>query len=570
MRDVKANVGTKQASSRRLSGRGRLVGVLVAAALVVGCTSPREYLRNGFKVGPNYRRPAAATAESWIDERDQRLRSESADDSQWWTVLKDPALNSLIENAYQQNLTVREVGFRVLAARARLGVAVGEFFPQTQDAGAGYARQGISSTVANRVFTPQRFFNIWNAGFNLAWELDFWGRFRRAIEETDALWNASIEDYDAALVTLLGDVAANYVKLRTFQARIALAEANVKLQKSTLDIVEVRFKNGVGTDLDVQQARTNLAQTEASIPPLQISLRQANNRLCILLGIPPEELERTIGPAPIPTAPIEVAIGIPGELLQRRPDVRRAERILAAQSARIGIAASQLYPQISLIGTIGLETSVLHDLFQAKSFIGDIGPSLRWNILNYGRILNSIRVEDALFQELAVRYQNTVLRANEEVENGLVSFLQSQEQVKSQGRAVDASRKSVDLVLDQLREGKVDFNRVFVMERDLVQQQDLLAQAQGNVVLGLIEIYRALGGGWQIRFANNAESNAEAPSPPQTPPAPVLPEGLPGPQHLPSPPGEEETSRRVPGDADRLLQIFSAVDEKKTFREIRP
>jgi outer membrane protein TolC len=245
------------------------------------------------------------------------------------------------------------------------------------------------------------------------------------------------------------------------------------------------------------------------VPQIDIAIRQTSDQLCVLLGIPPEELDKKLGKGPIPGTPTEVIVGIPADLLRRRPDVRRSERQLAAQSEQIGIATAELYPTLVINGSIGVQSSRFSDLFRSESLFGNIGPAIRWDILNYGRLINRIRIEDARFQELAASYLNTVLRANQEVEDGLVMFLQSQEQTKKQAVAEKAARASVQVVKDQEREGKVDMNRVFVIERDLVQQQNLLAEAQGNIALGLIDVYRAIGGGWQIRCA---------PAPP--PPAP--------------------------------------------------
>ena len=344
--------------------------------------------------------------------------------------------------------------------------------------------------------------------------MDLWGRLRRAVEAADAELNVSIEDYDATLVLLVANVAETYVQVRTLQTQLDYAEANVVLQQKTYDLVKFQFDNGKVSDLDVQQAATNLAQTQALIPPLKIAIRQACNRLCTLLAMPPEDLTQKLGEGRIPKVPETVAIGVPADLLRRRPDVRRAERQLAAQSAQIGIATAQLYPQLSITGTIGLESSRWATLGESQSLAGNVGPSLRWDILNYGRNLNRIRVEDARFQELALAYQNAVLTANEEVEDGLVAFLRSHDQVEAQKRAVAASKKSVDLVLIQLAEGTADINRVYLLEKDLVQQENQLAQAEGNVVLGLVQVYRALGGGWQIRLPGGAEPGATAPTPP--------------------------------------------------------
>jgi len=511
----------------------RLAAFLSLALFLCGCTGPLEYVRNGFKVGPNYRRPPAPVAPDWIDAADERVRSQSEPPALWWNVFNDPVLNSLVQNASQENLSLREAGFRVLQARAQRAIAVGSLFPQTQQATGTYQRIQISSQNVNIPVGLPRFFSLWDGGFNLAWEIDFWGRFRRAVESADARLDASVENYDDVLVTLLGDTASTYVQIRTLQQRIVLAQANVALQRETLKIAEAKFKGGQTSELDVDQAKSTLAQTEALIPTLEISLRQANNELCTLLGIPPRDLLPEIGPAPIPAAPVAAAVGIPAELLTRRPDVRRAERDLAAQSAQIGIATAELYPQIAVTGQIGVQASDLDELFTPRSVRAAIGPSITWNILNYGRLVNNIRVQDARFQELVASYQNTVLNASQEVEDGLAVFLRSQQIARHLAESVDATARAVKIVLVQYREGRVDFNRVVLVEQNLVQQQDQLAQAQGNIALGLIQVYRALGGGWQIRCGPEGVVESSPPMPRADDagdPKEILPAPRPGPK----------------------------------------
>jgi NodT family efflux transporter outer membrane factor (OMF) lipoprotein len=266
-----------------------------------------------------------------------------------------------------------------------------------------------------------------------------------------------------------------------------------------LKIVEARFRNGTVTKLDVAQARSTLEQTQATIPELAISLRQYNNQLCILLGIPPEELRARLGAGPIPTAPVEVAVGIPADLLRRRPDVRRAERQAASQSAQIGVAEAEFYPHIAINGTWEYSAEFFKDLWTSKALSGNVGPTFTWNILNYGRILNNVRLQEAKFQELVASYQNTVLSAAQDVENGLVTFLQAQQRTQSQAVSVKAAEEAVQIALAQYKAGTIDFTRVTQLETTLVTQQDTLAQAQGEIVTGLIQVYKALGGGWQIR-----------------------------------------------------------------------
>jgi NodT family efflux transporter outer membrane factor (OMF) lipoprotein len=438
------------------------------------------------------------------------VSGESADHSQWWTVFNDPTLETLVFNAYDQNLDLRTAGFRVLEARAQRSITAGNLLPQSQEAFAGYDRR----QTAARVGMPAagQSFSVWDAGFNLAWELDFWGRFRRAVEAADADLNASIENYDDVLVTLLGDVGVAYVEIRTLQNRVELVRANVEAQRGSMRIAEARFREGATTKLDVFQAQNNLAQTESAIPTLEIALRQASNRLCILCGIPPRNLQEELAIGPIPVPPAEIAMGIPAELLRRRPDVRRAERELAAQSANIGVATAELYPHLAITGTIGIEANHFADLFGSQAFTGSVGPSLRWNILNYGRLLNNIRVQDARFQQLATEYQQAVLRANAEAEDALVAFLKSQQRVQILTASVDAAQQAVDMALLQYREGKTDFNRVFTLQIALALEQDRLAQATGDYARSLVEIYRALAGGWQIRYREGEPMEFAAPA----------------------------------------------------------
>ena len=320
------------------------------------------------------------------------------------------------------------------------------------------------------------------------------------MESDLATLDASVENYDDVLVTLLGDVATNYVVYRTTEQRIDYARENVALQRKTLQIAEGELKVGIVGELDVDQARSTLEQTEAGIPELEIMLRQAANQLCILLGIPPEDLTARLGSGSIPTAPPEVAVGIPADLLRRRPDVRRAERQAAAQSAQIGIAEAEFYPHISINGTIGFSAAHFNELFQERALTGNVGPAFTWNILNYGRVLNNVRLQDARFEELVATYQNTVLSANQDVENGLVTFLRAQQRTKLQAASVADAKKAVDIALAQYASGVIDLTRLTLLQQTLVVLQDTLAQAQGEIATGLIQVYRALGGGWQIRL----------------------------------------------------------------------
>ena len=328
-----------------------ILGVVVLSMIFTmgGCSLPQWY-RNGFKVGPNYCKPAAAVESQWIDfQHDPRISEDPVDTSAWWTVFNDPVLNELVETTARQNLTLRVAGTRILQAQAVRGIAAGNLFPQVQQAFGSYDRVQASETIANS--PPVQIFDTWTSGFNLAWEVDFWGRFRRGLESADAALDASIEGYDNVLVLLLSDVASTYVQIRTIQEQLRLVRENVDLQEQSLKIAQAQFDAGQADASDTLQTRNNVEQTRALIPGLEAALRQANNALCILLGEPPFELVAELGEAPIPVAPPDVALGIPAELLRRRPDIRQAERIVAAQCVKSGSPSQNCIPTLPSVAS---------------------------------------------------------------------------------------------------------------------------------------------------------------------------------------------------------------------------
>ena len=484
---------------RRLSGHPLpgLMGLTALLMLVGGCVT----------LGPDYQTPEAPMSQEWIDIDEPRVDNQSADYSQWWTVFNDPVLNSLVDQAYQQNLTLRIAGLRILEARANLGIARGSQYPQSQQINGGAAAVEVSENEPGSA--ADRSFETAETTFDLAWELDFWGRFRRVIESADAQLDASIADYDDVMVTLAAEVGRFYVLLRTFEERLSLAQHNVVTQQNALHIADVKFQNGAVTELDVQQARAVLGNTQAAVPVLESAARRSGNALAVLLGLTPQSLSDLLeGTAAIPAAPPEVSMGVPAELLRRRPDVRRAERLLAAQSGQIGVAITDLYPRFSLIGSVGFRTSDssqssfnmdsgLGDLFDSDSATSFLGPFFSWNVLNYGRIKNNIRVQDARFQQLLVNYQNTVLSALAETENAIVAYLKAHDQAKFLGESVAAAQRSVELSLVQYREGTTEFNRVIDALAFLFRQQDSLTATTGDVATNLVVMYKALGGGYQ-------------------------------------------------------------------------
>jgi NodT family efflux transporter outer membrane factor (OMF) lipoprotein len=458
-------------------------------------------------VGPEYTRPGADVNDAWI-ETSSTISPEPAEIREWWTVFGDPVMTALVEEAYAQNLTLRAAGLRVLQARAARGIAVGEFFPQQQSIDADYSTNRISKNDRNN--PPFDDFQTAGVSFDATWELDMWGKFRRNIRAADASLLAAVADYDDVLVSLVAEVGLTYVAIRTFERRIELARANVAIQRRSLALTEARFRNGAVTQLDVSEARATLTDTQATVPDLESSLRTAKLSLCVLLGRTVSELEdKLAGTSGIPSPPNRIVVGVPADLLRRRPDVRSAERAAASQSEQIGIATSDLFPSIAISGSAGYEASnagdrslSADDLFAGDSFVGSIGPTLSWPFLNYGRIRNNIRVQDAAFQQAAVTYQNTVLLAAAEVESALYAFLKSKEQLAFVTESAASSRRSLELSTIQYKEGAVDFLRVDIAAETVTEQEDTQASIEGLVASNLISAYKALGGGWELRVGN--------------------------------------------------------------------
>ena len=460
----------------------------------------------GCKVGPQYVVPHADVKQDWTMQSHPRLIGEPANPIAWWTHFQSPVLNELVATTLQQNLTLREAGQRIEEATARRGVVVGNLYPQSQAVTGGFSKSRLSSRTANffsfpGVFEPDLNPENWSIGLAASWELDFWGRYRRAIETADASLDATIAAYDDVAVILIAEVASAYVEMCTAERRYRLASQNLDIQRRTFDIATQKQDAGIVSGLDAAQAETNVGQTAAILPTLEIQRRQASNRLCVLLGRPPVDLSSELGVSgQIPISPSSLAFGVPADLLRRRPDVRRAERELAAQSARIGVAQSDFYPHASLAGNIGYSAEDLGKLSSSKSSSGVISPQFAWNILNYGRIKRNVEAETAAFHRLAYAYQASVLNAQREAEDAQISFAYGFDRAAALGTAVNGATKAVEKLDQSYQAGTIDFGQVYVMQAELVRQQDQLAQAESSIAMSLIAMFKALGGGWDFQF----------------------------------------------------------------------
>lgn len=455
----------------------------------------------GCKVGPDYVAPPQAAPEGWSESMDEGLRAESVELGRWWTALGDPLLDSLVERAVQTNLDLREASARVREARALRGVAESGLYP-TVDATGSYTRERFSENSGDQGGFGTRTgegMDLFAVGFDAAWEIDVFGRVAREVEAADAQLAAAGEDWRDVLVSLLAEVAREYTDVRSFQNRLGIAESNVKAQADTLVLVNSRFEAGITSELDVAQAKANLEQTRSQIPLLSAQVRQAMHRLEVLLGQRPGSLaeELAANEGVIPTPPETIAVGLPSELLRRRPDIRRAERDIAAETARIGVATSDLFPRIMLTGSAGLQSSQIGTLPAGDSFAWAVGPSVRWNIFSAGRIQNNIEAQTARQEQALARYERTVLTAFQDVENSLVGYSREQVRLRSLSDAVASQQRAVQLAEELYTRGLTDFQNVLDAQRQLYSLQDLLAESERNVTGNVIALYKALGGGWE-------------------------------------------------------------------------
>jgi NodT family efflux transporter outer membrane factor (OMF) lipoprotein len=492
--EVRTQHDTGHARPQRPRAVAAAVSLLGVALTLTGCA-----------VGPKFERPDVTVNPTWNVSADSHVTTQAGPDSAWWRAFNDPALDRLVGLAYHQNLPLRTAGARIMEARAQMAVAVGRQYPQMQAVVGNATAVGLTDVAAKSTGLGKNFWDL-GLGFDASWEIDFWRKYSRDVQYETSKYYATVADYDNSLVALTAEVARTYTLIRTYETLIDLAQRNVALQEEGLRIAQSRFRNGATSELDVTQATTLLESTRASIPRFESTLLQAQNALCTLLGQPTGTVNALLeGPRVIPTPPATVALSVPAELLHRRPDIRGREFAAAAASARIGIASTELYPRLAISGSIGTQAISGADaitsttLFGPGTFFYSIGPRLLYPLLNYGRLKNNVRVEDARFQQSIEDYQQTVLKAAQEVQDGLAGFTKSQEAAVFSQNAATSARRSADLAFVQYREGAVDFQRVLDAQRSLLQEENSLAQTRSSIATNLVALYKALGGGWELR-----------------------------------------------------------------------
>lgn len=473
-----------------------LSAVAVLALLAAGCA-------NLPSVGPDYQKPQTKAPAHWAEPLAGGETNSAATTAAWWKYFHDAELDSLIERAAKANLDLKIAQARVREARAHYRMTAADFWP-TVDAAGSFARQRQSQNqpVLNS-FPPLPSGayenNVYQAGFDASWEIDVFGGTRRATESARAQVAAAQFGEREVLVTLLGEVARNYVEARGYQRRLEIARDNIRVQEQSLAIIQNRFTNGLTSDLDVQQASTVLATTRAVVPALETALAASIHRLGVLLGQTPESLETELATvAPIPAAPPVVPVGLPSELLLRRPDVALAERQLAAATANIGVAKADLFPKFYLTGIAGFEATSADDWFKSGSrFWSLIWPAVQWRIFDAGRIRANIKVQNARQEQALASYENTTLLAFEDVENALTAYAKEQIRRQHLDDAVKSSTESLRLANQLYANGLSNFMNVLDAERSLYQAQDALVQSDRTISANLIALYKSLGGGWE-------------------------------------------------------------------------
>jgi NodT family efflux transporter outer membrane factor (OMF) lipoprotein len=460
----------------------RVIATLLLGLSLAGCAT----------VGPDFRKPEVVTPVQWHGSPPAGVSPEAADPkvlARWWKTLDDPLLDRLVERGLDNALTLKTARAQVQEARAKRRGSV-----------AGLSTTLDASTSATRTASHAKGIGwnsiaLFNSGFDARWEIDLFGGTRRAIEAADADLAAGGENLNDVRVTLLAEIASTYVQLRVDQARLASAEGTLKMQEETLGLVQSRVEAGLTDELALEQARTNLESSRSQIPPLRSGIETAMNALAVLTGENPGTLHDTLRESgPVPAAPQSVALGVPADLLRRRPDIRKAESELAAQTARVGVATADLYPKFALSGAISLSGASL--LSPALATAG-AGPGVSWALFDGGAVRSNIAAQDARLEQALIAWRATVLDALKEVQDAMSDYSEEKARCNALGRSASSAEKAAQLARDKYAAGMTDFTTVLDSERSLLAIRDQRVQSEGTITTDLVRLYKALGGGWE-------------------------------------------------------------------------
>ncbi len=460
----------------------------LAAVMIGGCIVGPEYHRPQPTVGPS----AWAGVSTIPTAQPSVATAQPADITQWWRQINDPILNELVEEAVKTNLDLQIAVVRLRQARATRGITIGGLWPSVAASGS-YQRMHAAGTVPDNLQQ-----DLYQAGLDAVWELDLFGGIRRSVESAQANVQAAIENIRDVQISLIAEVALNYVQLRGYQQEIVIAQNNLKSQRHTADITHKRLDVGFASALDTANADSDVAMTESQIPVFETAAQQSIYALSVLLAQPPAALLEKLSPAAsLPMVPAKIPVGLPSELLRRRPDIRESEAQLHAATAQIGVAVAQLFPSFSLTGTVDWHSNLLRTWWSDAGRSFSFGPSVNWLLLQGGAVISNVRLQEAIRDQAFITYQKTVLAAFQDVENALIAFKNEQEHRKALNDAVIANRKAVDLSLQLYTEGQIDFLNVLNAQRSLYASEDALVQSERNVTIDLITLYKTLGGGWE-------------------------------------------------------------------------
>lgn len=457
----------------------------VAALWLAACT-----------VGPDHQAPQLQPPASWSQPAGEGLAHSPVDEGAWWRRFDDPLLAELVDRALAANLDLELAARRLDEARALRGIAAGERLPAL-DARGAYEHRRESENTPFGAFSSQT--DVFSAGFDASWEIDLFGRVRRSVEAATRDLEAASEDVAAASVSVAAETALAYVELRSSQRRLAIALTNVDLQERTVALVRSRHEAGLVGERDVAQAATNVESTRSRVPGLEADVAAAQRRIAVLLGVAPGSddalLARLAAPAAVPRPVATVAVGVPADLLRSRPDVRAAERRLAAEVARIGVAEAERYPRVSLAGTLGLASDGLSHFVDDDSTVAAIGPSARWSLFDGGRLRQRVAYRSARAEAAQVEWERTVLLALEEAENAMTRFVREEARRAALDRAAAQARRAVELARTQYGEGLSDFQAVLDSQRIVASLEDDLAVSDAAVSANVVALHKALGGG---------------------------------------------------------------------------
>lgn len=463
----------------------------------------------GCVVGPDYRAPVSVTPPAWHSEISGGMKNNGGESNQlarWWHTLGDPLLSALVDEAAANNLDLKLAAARLRESRARRGLSAADRIP-TVKAGAGAGRNRSSAEMATG---GSRTADTYSAQFDASWELDLFGGKHRALEAASATVEASLENIRDVQVSLLAEVVLAYIEIRSYQAQIDNTSATIASLKETEQIADWRFQAGLVSQLDVEQARLNLEQTRAQLPALLSGLEQSKNNLALLLGRSGGTLKELQGKMPIPVGSAEVAIGVPAEILRRRPDIRRAERQLAAATAQVGEAEAARYPDLTLSGTLGLQAISLGNLLNSSAFMYSLAANTAATIFDGGRLKQKVEIQNALQEQALITYQSAVQSAMRDVENGLAAYAEEQNRRLRLKDAVTSAQSAEGLARSQYAAGLIDFVTVLDTQRSLLSLQDQLIQSDAAVTSNLARLYKALGGGWNHNTERTASPSVSS------------------------------------------------------------